>query len=1135
QDEFEFYKSNVVSTYSFCAYLGAFPVTTKNSINYYFMFVSSAFPIGTFIEAKIYKITEVIIVINCDPQQILICSEKTTTFPENLRDIFEIGRLITNGRFYYAVDTSKNIFFDLSLPFDKTREFSTGRNFFQWNRGMIIPWRQLNNDYYKWICPIINGSIDIQSIDIPAKHVIDTQLPPDQIFSNLKMYHLQKSQSIHNLQLNSSVQLKIIVISRLSWVRAGARLLVRGLNDEGFVANFVETEQAIQCDHIISCFTQIRGSIPLFWSQNGLSVVSHKFEFDRSLPSTSKAFLKHFQRLTKDYGNIIICNLLGIKKDEGMLSKNFKVMRDKLLVGQNIKMHNYDFNAFFNINNLDSLWATLPGVKKFVLDNYFYVAVNTPNKQLIVSTQTGVVRTNCVDCLDRTNGFQSALTLMTLEFQMKAMGIFNISQMSLKRLHEIIKGMWVINGNNCSRNYAGTVALEKTKGNVTSMLRDTRTSIKRAFMNNFWDIKRNSSITRLCNINQPIYLFHSQYASIGLSSLPSILKTSSLCPNELILELIKNSHDFIDRKDFKIYIGTWNVAGGCERVPNLSLFFNKNIQDWLLDSPKLFPQYLNSNVDINIESFTSDIIVVGLQEMVDLTASNILLYNDQQIALWTRFLKNLISRDHEYVLISSTQLVGVSLFIFSLSIHVDHITEVSISSVKTGLGGTTGNKGGVAISMKLYASKLCFICSHFAAGNSLNNLNQRNQDYIDICDQLSFDRDATIFSHDIVFWLGDLNYRINLPYEETRYFSTKNTLRVLLDQDQLLFCQSKKKAFTDFKEGVIKFPPTYKYDYNSDRYDSSDKSRSPAYTDRILWWESSNCLFQFENPVTQLFYGRTEDSISDHRPVCSLFNVPIKTPNYKKLFHLYTDILDKATFGQLTILYIMKPDGEGSMRVEDILIELQNIISGFVFYRLDRNIIALTYPCVRDISGLPEQLRFPGVVLILKIIPSVYLKDLEKLVLENIKNLSKIQHKRKLYLYSLYFRESDLIKFDRIISDNIQELPVTSSLPNVYDFNPDVDVFDVFKDLNLGDKKIGDSIFYPSFETNTNTLSSLSENISTKAIHNQFNNETIFQKNLTSMLNVFDETHDDTFKFIHPPQIFKISSEQDLFNHDNEF
>uniref|UniRef100_A0A6G3MHQ0 Phosphatidylinositol-3-phosphatase SAC1 n=1 Tax=Henneguya salminicola TaxID=69463 RepID=A0A6G3MHQ0_HENSL len=207
------------------------------------MFVSSAFPIGTFIEAKIYKITEVIIVINCDPQQILICSEKTTTFPENLRDIFEIGRLITNGRFYYAVDTSKNIFFDLSLPFDKTREFSTGRNFFQWNRGMIIPWRQLNNDYYKWICPIINGSIDIQSIDIPAKHVIDTQLPPDQIFSNLKMYHLQKSQSIHNLQLNSSVQLKIIVISRLSWVRAGARLLVRGLNDEGFVANFVETEQ----------------------------------------------------------------------------------------------------------------------------------------------------------------------------------------------------------------------------------------------------------------------------------------------------------------------------------------------------------------------------------------------------------------------------------------------------------------------------------------------------------------------------------------------------------------------------------------------------------------------------------------------------------------------------------------------------------------------------------------------------------------------------------------------------------------------------------------------------------------------------------------------------------------------------
>ena len=50
------------------------------------------------------------------------------------------------------------------------------------------------------------------------------------------------------------------------------RFNVRGTNDEGHVANFVETEQAIYVDNNVASFVQVRGLVPLFWEQPGLQV-----------------------------------------------------------------------------------------------------------------------------------------------------------------------------------------------------------------------------------------------------------------------------------------------------------------------------------------------------------------------------------------------------------------------------------------------------------------------------------------------------------------------------------------------------------------------------------------------------------------------------------------------------------------------------------------------------------------------------------------------------------------------------------------------------------------------------------------------------------------------------------------------
>ena len=140
----------------------------------------------------------------------------------------------------------------------------------------------------------------------------------------------------------------------------------------------------------------------------------------------------------------------------------------------------------------------------------------------------------------------------------------------------------------------------------------------------------------------------------------------------------------------------------------------------------------------------------------------------------------------EYSLVTYSQLVGVCLYVFVRSCHAPLVSEVRVDQVKTGLGGAAGNKGTVAISLTLAASSLCFLCSHFAAGQS--QVAERNSDYSEAVKRISFSnvgpnivsllhahhlspytlllQGRTVLSHDYVFWCGDFNYRINMERDE---------------------------------------------------------------------------------------------------------------------------------------------------------------------------------------------------------------------------------------------------------------------------------------------------------------------------------------------------------------------------------
>ena len=121
----------------------------------------------------------------------------------------------------------------------------------------------------------------------------------------------------------------------------------------------------------------------------------------------------------------------------------------------------------------------------------------------------------------------------------------------------------------------------------------------------------------------------------------------------------------------------------------------------------------------------------------------------------------------------------------------------------------------------------------------------------------------------MTFCLGDLNYRLNdLEVSEVKEQLEEGSLSLLLESDQFSLQRQQRKAFVGYKEGPIKFRPTYKYDPGTSNWDSSEKCRPPAWTDRILWRGET---------VSQTDYRSHEKlTVSDHKPLSAVFNVGVK-------------------------------------------------------------------------------------------------------------------------------------------------------------------------------------------------------------------------------------------------------------------
>jgi SacI homology domain len=328
-----------------------------------------------------------------------------------------------------------------------------------------------------------------------------------------------------------------VLISRRSRFRSGTRFTKRGADATGAVANYAETEQTCLIgNHTILSHVQTRGSIPLRWSSPAdvktyrprVRIGTDPVAQARALQNHLLSEWNHYVLATPaKHSKFVILNLIDKKKDQGRLGRAFDaVLRAVLDAHANLKVNEvspktiehlwFDFHAEVKGGRWHTLAKLLKQLSPTLAEHgYFKASRDTNSHWKVDRLQGGIVRTNCMDCLDRTNVVQSILGRYALFNELIGMttsdnekllppefsNTFRTNALALPWSEGEIshRALWADNADAISRLYAGTPALKRDftrtgKRTKLGALDDGVNSLQRYYLNNFMDADRQEGV-----------------------------------------------------------------------------------------------------------------------------------------------------------------------------------------------------------------------------------------------------------------------------------------------------------------------------------------------------------------------------------------------------------------------------------------------------------------------------------------------------------------------------------------------------------------------------------------------------------------------------------------------------------------
>ncbi|KAJ5167314.1 uncharacterized protein N7482_006095 [Penicillium canariense] len=374
--------------------------------------------------------------------------------------------LFASHNFFFAYD------YDLTRSFE-AQEVRNGHQplhkavdpLYFWNKYLMNAF--IGSGAHGFVLPLLQGFVGQREFTVaaPEKKPSSTGVSEEQHVEGRILGETQDAQAVETKVLKHDFLLTLI--SRRSVNRPGVRYLRRGVDDEGNTANTVETEQILSVPdwdtlHNVYSYLQVRGSIPLYFSQSPYSfkplpILHHSTE------TNQLAFGRHFRKLSRRYGKIQAVSLIDKHAGELKLGEQYERYTNAFndaggIDGAPLRLEWFDFHSECRGMKFENVSRLVDRVKE-TLDEFGYTTVNNRSS---LHKQTGIVRTNCMDCLDRTGVAQCAFGQWALEKQLRNEGID--IDLGGDSSTQWFNTLWADNGDAISKQYSSTAAL---KGDFT--------------------------------------------------------------------------------------------------------------------------------------------------------------------------------------------------------------------------------------------------------------------------------------------------------------------------------------------------------------------------------------------------------------------------------------------------------------------------------------------------------------------------------------------------------------------------------------------------------------------------------------------------------------------------------------------